>query len=211
MKARLLGAASACVLVLITTTTNAVAMPLEIRFGGLAYYDPNLGISWLADANAFEGSIANPDGLVDWFTARNWVDNLIVAGVTNWRLPSSDVDGDGVRAVCSTLGSACTTDNEMGYLLEVEGITSDTPGPFTNIEFSNKYWTSTEKTEETIWLFNMTVGGAQTSDFKSTDGYFVWAVHDGDVGALVPVPAAAWLFISGLLGLIGISRKKRAA
>ena len=29
--------------------------------------------------------------------------------------------------------------------------------------------------------------------------------------AIVPVPAAAWLFISGLLGLVGISRRRRQA
>jgi ABC-type Fe3+-hydroxamate transport system substrate-binding protein len=37
---------------------------------------------------------------------------------------------------------------------------------------------------------------------------YSWAVHDGNV---VPVPAAVWLFGSGLPGLIGISRRKRAA
>jgi len=31
------------------------------------------------------------------------------------------------------------------------------------------------------------------------------AEHDGDI---VPIPAAVWLFGSGLLGLIGIARKK---
>ena len=29
--------------------------------------------------------------------------------------------------------------------------------------------------------------------------------------AAVPVPAAAWLFVSGLLGLIGVSRRKKSA
>ena len=41
-KSRLLGAACTCVLVLLTTTTNAAVMPLESRLGGLASYDPNL-------------------------------------------------------------------------------------------------------------------------------------------------------------------------
>ena len=33
-----------------------------------------------------------------------------------------------------------------------------------------------------------------------------WAVQTGDVSA-VPVPAAVWLFGSGLLGLIGVARR----
>jgi hypothetical protein len=39
--------------------------------------------------------------------------------------------------------------------------------------------------------------------------FHAWAVRDGDIGA-VPIPAAAWLFGSGLLGLIGVARKKTA-
>jgi hypothetical protein len=38
---------------------------------------------------------------------------------------------------------------------------------------------------------------------------FIRAVRDGDVSS-VPVPAAVWLFGSGLLGLIGIARRKKA-
>ncbi|HSB97069.1 MAG TPA: VPLPA-CTERM sorting domain-containing protein [Spongiibacteraceae bacterium] len=39
-----------------------------------------------------------------------------------------------------------------------------------------------------------------------------WAVHDGDIANVssVPVPAAAWLFGSGLLGLVGAARRKSA-
>jgi hypothetical protein len=47
--------------------------------------------------------------------------------------------------------------------------------------------------------------------------FHAWAVHDGnpyqDVNpnAVVPLPAAVWLFGSGLLGLIGIARRRNAA
>ena len=41
-------------------------------------------------------------------------------------------------------------------------------------------------------------------------GSFVtWTVHG--IASPVPVPAALWLFGSGLLGLVGISRRKRSA
>jgi hypothetical protein len=38
-----------------------------------------------------------------------------------------------------------------------------------------------------------------------------WAVRDGDVISAVPLPAAAWLFGSGLLGLTGIARRRKPA
>ena len=34
--------------------------------------------------------------------------------------------------------------------------------------------------------------------------------EDGSIVAVVPVPAAAWLFGSGLLGLVGVARRKKA-
>jgi hypothetical protein len=57
---------------------------------------------------------------------------------------------------------------------------------------------------------------------SSAEGEFAW-IQKKAVGseiivstsefppAIVPIPAAAWLFGSGLLGLIGIARRKKAA
>ena len=64
-------------------------------------------------------------------------------------------------------------------------------------------------TTDLAWIFDFD-GGLQGAIYKA-DSYYAWAVHTGDVGtpATVPVPAAAWLFGSGMLGLIGMSRKRR--
>jgi hypothetical protein len=52
-------------------------------------------------------------------------------------------------------------------------------------------------------------GQAQPGDTSNTDlGYFV-TISVESVSA-VPVPAAAWLFGSGLLGLVGVARLKKA-
>ena len=64
-------------------------------------------------------------------------------------------------------------------------------------------------------------GDAYTLDYSavvppgdpSGFGGVLYAVHlEGNISAaVVPVPAAVWLFGSGLLGLVGVARRKRAA
>jgi len=39
------------------------------------------------------------------------------------------------------------------------------------------------------------------------NNFFGWAVKSGDVGT-VPIPAAMWLFGSGVLALVGVARRK---
>lgn len=56
------------------------------------------------------------------------------------------------------------------------------------------------------WVFS-NYGGNQYYDINFSN-YAAWAVRDGDVAA-VPIPATAWLFGSGLIGLIGAGRKRR--
>jgi hypothetical protein len=79
---------------------------------------------------------------------------------------------------------------------------------FSNIQTA--YWAGTERADATTsaWTFNFD-GGEQRSFNKTVDVLYAWAVHDGDVSA-VPIPATAWLFGSGLLGLVGIARRKKA-
>ena len=48
--------------------------------------------------------------------------------------------------------------------------------------------------------------GLQDTTIKTNDNY-AWAVQSGDISA-VPIPAAIWLFSSGLIGLIGLARRK---
>jgi hypothetical protein len=87
-------------------------------------------------------------------------------------------------------------------------------GPF-NLQ-NGAYWsgTSIDPVRYTLpdyaWYFNFD-NGQQGYTYQYNNYYRAWAVHDGDVGvSIVPVPAAVWLFGSGLLGLLALARKRRA-
>ncbi len=54
---------------------------------------------------------------------------------------------------------------------------------------------------------NLTILG--TSEFFSATAQLFPTVNSGTI-ATVPIPAAAWLFGSGLIGLIGIARRKKS-
>ena len=111
MNVRLIGAFCGAVLIMATNLSNAaVVLPLESRLGGLAYYDPNLDITWLTDADINNGSD------VTWDSQSAWAAGLEIGGFIGWRLPSADVNGDGVVVDCNGGGVAGCIDNEMGYL-----------------------------------------------------------------------------------------------
>lgn len=170
-----------------------------------AYYDTDQDITWTTDAN-----INGIDGIANH---QSWVASLNIGGVTGWRLPTMDINGDGFAVNCSAETQANCLDNELGYLAvygSPSGISPGAPGPFTNIATTGGYWsTSQSPTNSDYWAYNFS-SGSNIILLSEASG-IAWAVHDGDVGALsaVPVPAAVWLFGSGLLGLAGIGRRKQ--
>ncbi len=103
--------------------------------------------------------------------------------------------------------SGCTEQTDWGL--------SNT-GPFSDLQ-SGSYF-GTEFDSSLAWRLNFLFGnqGFNTKNLNR----FAWAVRTGDVPAIcsgdnceppaVPIPAAAWLFGSGLLGLIGIARRRAA-
>jgi len=63
-------------------------------------------------------------------------------------------------------------------------------------------------------LYSPTLGVSLTSEQSDFAGDFTadfGGEAKGTLGAVIPIPAAVWLFGSGLLGLIGIARRKKAA
>ncbi len=88
-------------------------------------------------------------------------------------------------------------------------------GKFYNLKFYNTatYWSGTVVPTNTnnAWYFR-TGNGSQNHSIRnhSNYSYYAWAVRSGDVNT-IPIPAAAWLFGSGLIGLVGIARRRRTA
>lgn len=219
---------AATFLVAVLSVPAIVNAALVSRLSGLAVYDTDLNITWLADAslsasNTFGASgLINSTGTMDWFTAQNWIAAMNTAdylGFNDWRLPTTLYPD----ASCDSLsGGYNCTGSEMGHLYynelggvantSIETTHNDNYDLFQNIQ-ANYYWSSTEFTQspstpnDNAWRF-LFFGGVQQNSAKG-DVNAVWAVRSGDVAA-VPLPAAFWLFGSGLLGLIGIAKRKAA-
>lgn len=175
-----------------------------------AYYDTVLGITWLTDTKAGAGSAFDDstggtvtDGVMNWANASAWAASLTLGGFTDWRLPNADRNGNGLLANCRVNTSDICTDNEFSHLFWVEGISLSSPSPFNNVTIG--YWFGTEFSEGQAWNFNL--NGGEQSVLNEVNGSNAWAVRTGDVSA-IPIPAAAWLFGSGLLVLAGLSRRK---
>ncbi len=83
---------------------------------------------------------------------------------------------------------------------------------FSNIR-SGAYWTGQELSLELpsgpfIGAFGFRTTDGSQSLVREGSSLYVWAVASGDVAtSAVPVPAAEWLFGSGLLAMTGIKRK----
>ena len=121
---------------------------------------------------------------------------------------------------CRDVSEEVCRDNELGYMFYyilggayLDDLTGDhTVGDVTLTNIKHGYWSPTEYDDDyddsaLSFFFNR---GSQSLDFKDTSLFYSWAVRSGDVG-VIPIPAAVWLFGSGLLGLVGISRRRKIA
>ncbi len=134
----------------------------------------------------------------------------------SWRLPNAAGPGE-----TPTVGYNMTT-SEMGHLYYTElgnvgqpepGWGLNNTGDFDNLsgyQTTSAYWTSTA--HETIknygWYFLMYDG--YLSYNPNSRYYYGLAVRTGDVlTSSVPLPGAIWLLGSGLVGLVGFSRRKK--
>lgn len=196
---------------------------------GLSVYDTDSNLTWLANANLADtntfglatfvelgsipgtfrtfSSIIYSDGAMTWGGALKWIAAMNSAnylGYNDWRLPTSD----------SCLGLNCTS-SEMGHLFynELGGVANASISTTHNANYSlfqnlqsGYYWSGTEFTPDTNYiLYQSFYNGYQYINQK--DGNF-YAMAVRGQALSTPVPASAWLIGSGLLGLIGVARRK---
>lgn len=199
-----------------------------------AFYDTQLNITWLRNANVVSNG---SNGRMNWNTAIDWAANLNVSGVTGWRLPTvNDTGALGCVGTAFT-GTDCgwnvqtTTGNavnsELAHLYYVtlgnkayydaSGIVQAGFGLTNTANFQNfvqyAYWSGTGYAPNTggAWYFYTGTGGAagvQDWDVKDNELHAV-AVRSGDVGARpVPVPPTAALILLAVVGM-GMVEPKR--
>lgn len=167
-------------------------------------YDQELNLTWLQDANYSFGAAPLTNGAMTWDAANQWASTLVVGDFSDWRLPTT------------TENSVLTADGEVGHLFINE--LGGTPGIEVNWThgsgydvFSNvmlgRYWTATDWTGHGDFAWGFVTDGTQ-NHFEKAGLAYVWAVRAGDVVTAVPLPVTAWLFLGGLIGILGITRKK---
>lgn len=189
-----------------------------------AYYDTDLNITWLADANYAQTS-GFDQSTWNWYTASTWVANLSFTNganvYDNWRLPTTLQPDASCSGLSTPYGYNCTG-SEMGHLfyLELGGtahhsiVESTDPDleKFTNIH-QGYYWGSTEYTQYPtgVWGFNF-FGGFQIAANKTDVYYPIWAVSDGDVGiAAIPEPESYAMMLAGLGLIAAMARRRKIA
>ncbi|WKZ13302.1 MAG: DUF1566 domain-containing protein [Gammaproteobacteria bacterium] len=220
--------------VLLAGSANAALLS---RAGGQAYYDTVLDITWLAnanlaDTNAFGVTDINANGTMTWAIATDWIAAMNTAaylGISNWRLPTV-VDTGTLGCNFAYTGTDCgynvdLSTGEMAHLFystlgntghydtggSPTGCGPPSPycltntGPFSNLQ-PDYYWSGTTYAPSSshAWFFAF-FNGLQHRYNKGHYSFYAWAVSPGD--ALVPVPAAVWLFGSAL-GVMGLLRRK---
>ena len=203
MKSRLLGAMCASLFSFISIPSHAAL----VDNGGGLIYDDVLDITW-----------AQPDALRTWDNANTWASGLTLGGVSGWRLPYISVAAGagpftGSAVNCITASELACVDNELGYMFyqNLGGTLGqpilDSGDPdlalFPTLQ-SVPYWSGTEFDSSFAWGFDFDSGAWGTGG-KDVN-YYSWAVHAGNV---VPVPAAVWLFGSGLIGLVAMARRRK--
>lgn len=151
---------------------------------------------------------------MSWNDSDTWATNLVYNGHMDWRLPSpKELNGTGPF---TGYGTGYTS--EFGGLAG-DGISSFTPGPFTNLNLQSEFWTDTSIGEDDAISYAFGYGNVARSktivlgpNNEPLRRLGAWAVRDAAApvpAAVVPLPAAVWLFASGLLGFGLIGRQRR--
>jgi hypothetical protein len=148
-----------------------------------AFYDTQLNITWLRNANTVGdraiGLYGLPTGLMNWDTANTWATNLNVSGITGWRLPTTnDTGAPGCDFAYS--GTDC------GYDVQTS------TGNAVNNELAHLYYVTLGNLACVNAAGTSGVAGCgltNTANFQNFEQYAYWSGTE-----YAPITRAAWDF-----------------
>ena len=225
---------------------SGAAQSALINRGGGMIYDTTANITWLADTNyaytsGYAASGLDPysvggagviwtDGRMGWAAAKNWADNLVYGGFSDWRLPTLNASDTtcshnfdaGAGFGLQYYGYNCTGgelsrlfvtylgNKENESVLDQAGDTAEQIANFalfSNLD-NDLYWSGTELAPNsgTVWYFGAD-NGAQ-SGYPKSEAMYALAVRPGDVAATVPEPQTLALAMMAMGGAMLMRRKQ---
>lgn len=145
--------------------------------------DTATNLLWLQDWSS--------TGRGDWNTQVSWAENLTFAGSSDWKLPTNSQYTD----------------------LSADSAATDLAGFIANTGFTNGrggyYWSSTAYSGYPLRAMTFAPPWYFSFNDQNDPQSFAVAVRQADVVAPVPLPAAAWLMLSGV-GALGAAARRKA-
>lgn len=157
---------------------NSTAMAVQYLFdrGNGMIYNSWQGRTWLQDSKYIKTLGLDSDGLVTSTYAKSFAENLVYAGLDDWRMPYDEVySGGDLYMLYGTFNS--------------EWDPPVSKGPFLNIDWKTAYWVEAGGRYAGQWWSYDFGSGPIPSGFHTTsagDLFGVWPCRSGDVWDINP-------------------------